>query len=79
MIRHYCGLMGIYDHVDAAKLTYFGLYAQQHRGQESAGIVTIDDNGLHEHRKLGLVHDVFSEADFPTVLNSLPSLSLMLL
>ena len=64
MIRHYCGLMGIYDHVDAAKLTYFGLYAQQHRGQESAGIVTIDDNGLHEHRKLGLVHDVFSEADF---------------
>ncbi len=64
MIRHYCGLMGIYDHEDAAKLTYFGLYAQQHRGQESAGIVTIDDKGLHEHRKLGLVHDVFSESDF---------------
>ena len=55
MIRHYCGLMGIYDHEDAAKLTYFGLYAQQHRGQESAGIVTIDDNGLHEHRKLGRI------------------------
>ncbi|MCR5813755.1 MAG: amidophosphoribosyltransferase [Desulfovibrio sp.] len=64
MIRHYCGLMGIYDHEDAAKLTYFGLYAQQHRGQESAGIVTIDENGLHEHRKLGLVHDVFTESDF---------------
>lgn len=63
-MRHYCGLMGIYDHEDAAKLAYFGLYAQQHRGQESAGIVTLDDYGLHEHRKLGLVHDVFTEDDF---------------
>ncbi|MBQ7617879.1 MAG: amidophosphoribosyltransferase [Desulfovibrio sp.] len=64
MMRHYCGLMGIYDHEEAAKLTYFGLYAQQHRGQESAGIVTIDEDGLHEHRKLGLVHDIFREEDF---------------
>ncbi|MCR4666298.1 MAG: amidophosphoribosyltransferase [Desulfovibrio sp.] len=64
MKRHYCGLMGIFDHEDAAKLVYFGLYAQQHRGQESAGIVTYDKDGLHEHRKLGLVHDVFSENDF---------------
>ena len=63
MIRHYCGLMGIYDHIDAAKLTYFGLYAQQHRGQESSGIVTYDGDILHEHRKLGLVHDVFTEND----------------
>lgn len=63
-MRHHCGLMGVYDHEDAAKLTYFGLYAQQHRGQESAGIVTVDDKGLHEHRKMGLVHDVFSEQDF---------------
>ena len=63
-MRHYCGLMGIYDHEEAAKLTYFGLYAQQHRGQESAGIVTIDEDGLHEHRKLGLVHDIFREEDF---------------
>ena len=43
MIRHECGLLGIYGHEEAARLTYFGLYAQQHRGQESAGIVTIDD------------------------------------
>ena len=63
MIRHYCGLMGIYDHEEAARLTYFGLYAQQHRGQESAGIVTHDGTRLHEHRKMGLVPDVFSEAD----------------
>ncbi|MCR5562712.1 MAG: amidophosphoribosyltransferase [Desulfovibrio sp.] len=63
MIRHYCGLMGIYDHEEAARLTYFGLYAQQHRGQESAGIVTYDGTRLHECRKMGLVPDVFSEAD----------------
>lgn len=63
MIRHYCGLMGVYDHEDAAKLTYFGLYAQQHRGQESSGIVTFDGRQLHEHRKAGLVHDVFMESD----------------
>ena len=67
MIRHYCGLMGIYDHEDAAKLTYFGLYAQQHRGQESAGIVAYDGTSLYEHRKLGLVHDVFTENDLRTL------------
>ena len=39
MIRHECGLFGIYDHEDAARLAYFGLYAQQHRGQESCGML----------------------------------------
>ncbi len=62
MIRHECGLFGIYDHEDAARLAYFGLYAQQHRGQESAGIVTLDADGVHEHKGMGLVPDVFSEA-----------------
>ena len=62
MIRHECGLFGIYDHEDAARLAYFGLYAQQHRGQESAGIVTLDTDGVHEHKGMGLVPDVFSEA-----------------
>ncbi|MBQ7586118.1 MAG: amidophosphoribosyltransferase, partial [Desulfovibrionaceae bacterium] len=71
MMRHYCGLMGIYNHVDAAKLAYFGLYAQQHRGQESAGIVTYDGKFLHEHRKLGLVHDVFSEADLQELVGNI--------
>lgn len=42
MIRHYCGIFGIYNHAEAARLSYFGLYALQHRGQESAGIVTWD-------------------------------------
>lgn len=62
MIRHECGLFGIYDHDDAARLAYFGLYAQQHRGQESAGIVTLDADGVHEHKGMGLVPDVFSES-----------------
>ena len=61
MIRHECGLFGIYEHDDAARLAYFGLYAQQHRGQESAGIVTQDTDGVHEHKGMGLVPDVFTE------------------
>ena len=40
--KHYCGVFGIYGHPNAAELTYYGLYALQHRGQESAGIVTSD-------------------------------------
>ena len=44
MIHDECGLLGIYGHADASRLTYFGLYAQQHRGQESAGIVSIDED-----------------------------------
>lgn len=67
MIRHECGLFGIYEHVDAARLAYFGLYAQQHRGQESAGIVTLDAEGIHEHKGMGLVPDVFSESHLQTL------------
>ena len=64
MIHEDCGLFGIYGHVDAARLTYFGLYAQQHRGQESAGIVSVDDAGdIHDHRGMGLVPDIFEEKD----------------
>ena len=62
MIRHECGLFGIYGHEDAARLTYFGLYAQQHRGQESAGIVTWDGGAMYEYKGMGLVPDVFSES-----------------
>ncbi len=63
MIKHECGVFGIYDHDEAARLAYFALYAQQHRGQESAGIVTCDADGVHEHKGMGLVPDVFDEAD----------------
>ncbi len=64
MIHHDCGLLGISHHSEAARLTYFGLYAQQHRGQESAGIVTWDGMQLYEHKGMGLVPDVFNEEDF---------------
>jgi amidophosphoribosyltransferase len=56
-----CGVFGVFGHDDAAKLTYFGLYALQHRGQESAGIVTSTGASIYEHKGMGLVHDVFNE------------------
>jgi amidophosphoribosyltransferase len=58
--RESCGLFGIHDHADAAKLTYFGLYALQHRGQESAGIAVVDNNAMRQHKGMGLVADVFN-------------------
>ena len=58
--REACGIFGIYDHPEAAALTYFGLYALQHRGQESAGIaVAKEDMQIVEHKGMGLVSDVF--------------------
>lgn len=54
-----CGVFGIFGHPDAATLTYLGLYALQHRGQEGAGIVSSDDGQLIGHRGVGLVADVF--------------------
>ncbi|MCK9240684.1 class II glutamine amidotransferase, partial [Desulfocurvus sp.] len=61
MKREYCGLFGIANHPEAARMTYFGLFAQQHRGQESAGIVTWDGAGIREQKGMGLVAEVFSE------------------
>ncbi len=55
-----CGVFGIYGHKQAAELTYLGLYALQHRGQESAGIVVSDGQELKAHRGMGLVADVFT-------------------
>jgi amidophosphoribosyltransferase len=57
--REACGIFGIYDHPEAAALTYFGLYALQHRGQESAGIAVARDMQIVEHKGMGLVSDVF--------------------
>ncbi len=59
--RHECGICGIFGHEDAAKLTYFGLYALQHRGQESAGIVASNGSRVAIHKAMGLVPEVFSE------------------
>ena len=57
--RESCGIFGICDHPEAAPITYFGLYALQHRGQESAGIATIRGDSIIEHKGMGLVSDVF--------------------
>jgi amidophosphoribosyltransferase len=59
--REECGVCGIYGHDAAAKLTYFGLYALQHRGQESAGIVASDGVHVTQHKGMGLVPEVFNE------------------
>jgi amidophosphoribosyltransferase len=64
-----CGLMAVWNHSEAANLVYLGLYAQQHRGQEGAGVVSIKKNGsdrphFHVHKGLGLVADVFNHFDF---------------
>ncbi len=57
-----CGIIGVSNHRDAAHLAYLGLYALQHRGQESAGIVAVDEEGVaRTHRGMGLVSDVFAE------------------
>jgi len=56
-----CGVCGIFGHPDSARLTYFGLYALQHRGQESTGIVTSDGSNVTEHKAMGLVPEVYTE------------------
>ncbi len=56
-----CGVFGIYGHPEAANLTYLGLYALQHRGQESAGIVSSDGRSFFCEKGMGLVSDIFSE------------------
>jgi amidophosphoribosyltransferase len=57
--RESCGIFAISNHPEAAKMTYFGLYALQHRGQESSGIAVEKDNGIVAHKGMGLVPDVF--------------------
>jgi amidophosphoribosyltransferase len=69
--RDACGVFGVYGHPEAAKLCYFGLYALQHRGQESAGIAAVHNNAISDHRAMGLVSDVFSMEQ----LSSLPGSS----
>lgn len=58
--KHYCGLFGIYGHEKASEITYYGIYALQHRGQESAGIVSVHEGEFHEHKGMGLVAQVFN-------------------
>jgi len=65
--RHYCGLFGIYGHPNAADLTYYGLYALQHRGQESAGITVSDGIDLRTYKGMGLVGQVFGKNTLRTL------------
>ena len=60
-IRHYCGLFGVWGHEEAVGLTHLGLYALQHRGQESAGIVSTNGETLARHAGMGLVNQVFDK------------------
>ncbi len=64
----HCAVCGVYGHSEAAKLAYLSLYALQHRGQESAGIVSSDGQQLYTHKDMGLVQDIFQ----PQVLAKLP-------
>jgi amidophosphoribosyltransferase len=64
----HCGVCGVFGHSEAAKMAYLGLYALQHRGQESAGIVSSDGRELHLEKSMGLVADIFQ----PHVLARLP-------
>ncbi|MCH8156696.1 MAG: amidophosphoribosyltransferase [Nitrospinae bacterium] len=57
-----CGVVGVYGHAEAANLVYLGMYALQHRGQESAGIAASHDGKLHLEVGMGLVADVFNDA-----------------
>ena len=56
-----CGIFGIANHSDASQMTYLGLYALQHRGQESTGISSSDGDQVYTHKSMGYVADVFSE------------------
>lgn len=71
MIQHECALFAIYDHEEASRLAYFGLYAQQHRGQESAGIVTVSDHAMHDFKGMGLVPDVFTESILQSLIGNI--------
>ena len=62
--REKCGVFGVYaPGEDVSRITFYGIYALQHRGQESAGIATADGFGIHMHSGMGLVSQVFEEND----------------
>src|SRR5260370_3154161 len=69
--RDECGVFGVFGHPEAANLTYLGRYALQHRGQESAGIVSSTGQDLYMHKAMGEVEEIFQ----PRVLSKLPGSS----
>ena len=67
-LREECGVVAVHGHPEAAKMAYLGLYALQHRGQESAGIATADGQHLANIKGMGLVSEIFTD----DVLHKLP-------
>src|SRR6187549_2038317 len=65
--RDECGVFGIYGHAEASKLAYLGLYALQHRGQESAGIASADGERVRLVRQMGYVNEIFNETTLATL------------
>lgn len=59
-LKEKCGIFGVWDVPEAAHMTYLGLFALQHRGQEGAGIVSSDRGVFYGHRASGLVQNIFS-------------------
>ena len=68
-LKEECGIFGVFGHSDAAALTALGLHALQHRGQESAGIVSFDGEHFNNEPYLGLVSDYFTRSE---VIDRLP-------
>ncbi|MDD5437249.1 MAG: amidophosphoribosyltransferase [Candidatus Omnitrophica bacterium] len=70
-MKEYCGVVGISGHKNASQLAYLALYALQHRGEESAGIVSFDGKKVHLHKGMGLVGDLFKEPDLKKLKGSI--------
>ena len=70
-MKDFCGVVGISGHKNASQLAYLALYALQHRGEESAGIVSFDGKKVHIHKGMGLVGDLFKEPDLKKLKGSM--------
>ena len=67
-VEHSCGVYGVFSQREnASRVVFFALYALNHRGQESAGIASYGLSGVHVHKGMGLVSQVFTEADMDTL------------
>ena len=73
-IKHHCGVFGIFNHPEAAKITHLGLFALQHRGEEAAGVCTSDGDKLYLHKKQGHVGELFDADPGETISHPLPHL-----
>ena len=63
-IKEACGVFGIYNHPEAARITYLGLFALQHRGEEAAGICSSDGENLHLYKNKGLVGEILIQLGY---------------